>query len=485
MAARGGESVETTNSLPSRRDELVRRASAIARGARTRRGDLRLPRQLTRRIEADERRALSLACAAGGCEESRRVAALEFLAAVVTALALEQRLEPGDAQQLVAEAAGAIGLSPGAASLAVFVRALAATDAAQLPPQLAIEFFLDLVVELAPAEAVSLWTSPAPGRLECVAAAGEAARSRRLRAAARTLLEGRCRTVGDDASCVRTVSVERWDRPYGALVARGRPEASGRLAVYLAEAGAALSPLFEREMLYERNTDRERSLVATSERRLIRLGCDLHDGPMQEIVALAGDLRLARSQVASLLDGADGLRVGGRFDDLEARLASLDRSLRDVSYAVRSTRAVEHPLEHTLRSEVDALNRTSTIETELVVNGAVSILTASQKIALFRVVQESLSNARKHSHATRVGVRLRFARGYVSVAVSDNGCGFDLAQARRKGRLGLSGLIERVRLLGGDIEIQSAPGRGTEVRAMLPRWSRVDDSTTAVYAVTA
>jgi signal transduction histidine kinase len=312
---------------------------------------------------------------------------------------------------------------------------------------------------------------------------GEAATSRRLRAAARSLLEGGF-DAADDSSHVRAVAVSRWDRPFAALVGRGRPETSGRLAVYLSAAASALSPLFERELLFERSAARERVLVSATERRLLRLGCDLHDGPLQEIVAFADDLRLARDQVVSLLDSSEGVRVRGRFADLEARLASLDGGLRDISHAVRSTSAIEQPLEHVLRREVDALGRATGIETDLAVDGDVSTLTESQKIALFRVVQESLSNARKHSNATRVLVRLRSATAYVSVTVSDDGCGFDAERSPGSERLGLVGVVERVRLLGGDVEIESAPGEGVVVRATLPRWRPVENTTASFYAVT-
>jgi signal transduction histidine kinase len=480
------DGVEALPDAELRGAELARRAAAIAHGDVRGREALGLSRELTRRIDAAERHARSLAGAGGRCEESRRAAALDFVAAVASAFTLDPDVAPGEVSEVVAGTAAAIGISRGAANLAVFKRALASPEAAELPPRLAYRFILRLIVELGPADAVSLWTSPSPGRLDCVASAGEAAESRRLRVAARVLLEGRETLVADQTTHVRGVSIERWDRSHAALIARGRPEVSARLAVYLTEAGVALSRLFECERLYERNEDCEHLLVSASERRLTRLGCDLHDGPLQDIVALADDLRLARAQVSSFLDDTHvAARVNGRFDDLETRLASLDQGLRDISHAIRSTSAIERPLEDALRTELDALNRAGAMQAQLAIDGDLVGLTASQKIVLFRVVQESLSNARRHSDATRVRVRVRSTLRYISVVVSDDGCGFDVVAAKRSGRLGLTGVIERVRLLGGDIEIQSSPGRGTRVRVTLPRWSRAADQAAPVYAVTA
>jgi signal transduction histidine kinase len=464
--------------------ELARRAAAIAHDDHRGRQALDLSPELTRLIEAAELRARALANAGGHCDESRRAAALDFVAGVATALTLDPDVEPAEVTEVVAQAAAGIGIARGAANLAVFQRALASPEANELPPRLAYWFVLQLLVELGPAEAVSLWTSATQSRIECVAAAGEAARSRRLRVAARALLDGRESLVADHATHVRGVAVARWDRPHAALIARGRPEASARLAVYLSEAAAAFSRLFESERLFERNEDVERLIVAASERRLTRLGCDLHDGPLQDIVALADELRRARAQVSSVLDVDLAARVDGRFDDLEARLVSLDQGLRDISHAIRSTHAVERPLEEALRAEIDALERAGTMQARLTIDGDVSGLTASQRIVLFRVVQEALSNARRHSGATSVRVRVRSSARYVSVTIADDGLGFDVAAAKRSGRLGLTGILERVRLLGGDIEIQSGAGCGTRVRATLPRWSRATDQPASVYAVT-
>ena len=467
----------------SRRRELVRRTASIAAGSHPRRGDLALSTDLARRIDRAERRALRLARASGGSDEGRRAAALEFLAEAVTVLVLDAGNQRGEARGLVAEAADAVGCPGEAAALSVFMRALAGGDVAQLPPHLAVELVLDLVAELAPAEAVSLFTlEAASDRLECIAAAGSAPTSRRLRTAARSILESGYHTEDDD-SHVRAVAVNRWDQRFAALVARGRPDASGRLAVYLAEAAAALSPVFEHEMLFDRNAARERELVSAGERRLLRLGCDLHDGPLQEIVAFAEDLRFAREQVGSLVDDADAARVRGRFDDLEARLASLDEGLRDISHAVRTNNAVEQPLEHVLRQEVDAFVRATGVATELAVDGDLSTSSASQKIALFRVVQEALGNTRKHGGASHARVHLRSTASYVTVVISDDGRGFDLESTKGNGRLGLTGLVERVRLLGGDVDIESAPGAGTRVRATLPQWRPSSEPATSIYSV--
>ena len=94
------------------------------------------------------------------------------------------------------------------------------------------------------------------------------------------------------------------------------------------------------------------------------------------------------------------------------------------------------------------------------------------ELMLFRVIQESLNNVRRHSGASKAQVTLEFLDSGVRVMVSDNGKGFapparvgDLA---RSGKLGLTGMGERIELLGGTLTIQSEPGKGTTVTAEAP-----------------
>jgi signal transduction histidine kinase len=248
--------------------------------------------------------------------------------------------------------------------------------------------------------------------------------------------------------------------------------------------------VLERDTGFESRAARESELVSGMERRLVRLGFDLHDGPLQEVVALAEDLRVAREQLASVLGGEEQALVAGRFDDFHARLESLDASLRQLAHSVRSTSAVERPLEEVLRNELDALTTRTSIAGELDVQGCPADLTDSQKIVIFRVVQEALANVRKHSNAAHVDIRVLVKPNYVSVSVADDGCGFDgqttIDRALRADRLGLAGISERVRLLGGAVDIEARAGNGVIVRATLPRWRPVvERAPTGLYAVTA
>jgi signal transduction histidine kinase len=298
-------------------------------------------------------------------------------------------------------------------------------------------------------------------------------------AVARAALEG----VLAGSPQVHVRVVERWDRPYAALVARGRGAESEHLDDYLEEAANALAPLLERTSLFDRRVDREHDLVAAGERRLLRLGFDLHDGPLQEIVALADELRTASLQISAVVPDDFRQRVRGRFSDVHARLGALDESLRQVAHSIRSTTAVVRPVAEAVECELQALEKATGIEADLRVEGDLRGLTDSQRIALFRVVQEALSNVRKHSGAASVSVVLRGSRTFVEVSITDNGSGFD-ARLLDLDRLGLSGMSERVRLLGGAVEFETTPDVGTTVRATLPRWRPSTPAAATIYAAT-
>jgi signal transduction histidine kinase len=87
--------------------------------------------------------------------------------------------------------------------------------------------------------------------------------------------------------------------------------------------------------------------------------------------------------------------------------------------------------------------------------------------AAFRIAQEALTNIIRHSKATSARIAARHVTGELQLDISDNGCGMDLTRSRRE-RLGLIGMAERAHMLGGSVEIDSAPGRGTRICVHLP-----------------
>ena len=424
-------------------------------------------------------RALETYRASGADDAADRLAASLFAGDTVSGLAIEGLLDARDVVDAALALADASrdGTLP-AALMEIFLRAGSSPLLGSLPPLFAIETSLRLLTLFGVATDASLWTSRQPGQLDCVVSVGEEEPSRRMRLAAKLALAAGPALGSTRRSLIRSIPVHRWGRPEGVLVLRVAPEMRVAAGAFLAEAASSLSPLLERAHLLDRSAQRERTLVTGSERRLMRLGFDLHDGPIQDVLAAAADLRRLRDDVDPFVAAEHRESARRRFDDLTSRLVELDEELRELAHSLESRTAASRPLEEVLHREVETFMQRTDIAVHLSVEGNYTFLTSAQRVALFRAVQESLTNVREHSGASRVDIRLRGRRSWTELRIVDDGKGFGveqgLASAAKRGRLGLIGISERVRMLGGSFEIESAPGGPTTLAVTLPRWESLN-----------
>ena len=404
--------------------------------------------------------------------EATPVAVLAVLGDLVASLAAESPWAEDELARLVEETADATGVPRDLAATTIYLRASRDPRLLELSPPIAVLAQLRLFLALAPVTAVSLWTMGQLERPRCVFHAGEPGPTRRTRLVARSAL-GLEAPEDPRRGLVLGIPVLRWQRPYAALVVRARSEGRDLALALGKDAAAALAPVLEREALLERNASRERALVEASERRLTRLGFDLHDGPMQDIVALAGDVRLLRREVGdtALAGRLDFLRA---LEGLESRLAGVDGELRELARSLEPSSLILGPLPDLLEREVESFRMQTEMTVELTVRGDLEGLTTSQRIALVRIVQEALSNVREHSAASRVSISVGVRRNHVWAEIEDDGHGFDvestLVRAARNGRLGLVGMAERTRLLGGRFDVSSRRGGPTAVSVVFPPW---------------
>lgn len=213
-------------------------------------------------------------------------------------------------------------------------------------------------------------------------------------------------------------------------------------------------------------------MMQVNERELQRILLDIHDGPVQHMYAALSQLDLLRRAV-------DG--TGAATPEVQERVARIRQLLESGLNEVRSFIGAFRPPEFEARGLVAlleglAMQHEALTDTELVldVRGDLPPVALPLKIALYRVLQEALSNAYRHGGATRVGVRLRRVdrRGgpRLRMSVGDNGAGFDSgATLPDPGKhYGLAGMRDRIEMVGGRFRLRSAPGRGTVMAAEVP-----------------
>lgn len=200
------------------------------------------------------------------------------------------------------------------------------------------------------------------------------------------------------------------------------------------------------------------SLLTAHEDERRHLARELHDDLTQRLARLAIDA--GRMEVAA--DAPAG--VGKLREDL----VSVSEDVHAMSYRLHPSVLDDLGLAEALRAECDRVARRGDLRVDVDASAVPTALRGDASLCLFRVAQEALSNAARHAHASAVTVLLTAREMGLQLAVSDNGSGFDPNRPRDHASLGLASMRERVRLLQGELNIQSAPGSGTTVVAWVP-----------------
>ena len=205
-------------------------------------------------------------------------------------------------------------------------------------------------------------------------------------------------------------------------------------------------------------------VVQAEEDQRRRLSRELHDEPLQLFLHLAR--RLENLGGARGLPGTVARSLG------EARKQALDAAarLRTLARDLRPPALDELGLAAALSSFLTDVEDENGLDAELKVSGTQARLTPEVELGAFRIVQEAVSNTIRHAGASKLLVTVGFQTDELALSVCDDGRGFvpEGLGEQGSGRLGLLGMHERTRLLGGHLEVRSAPGQGTVVEATVP-----------------
>lgn len=221
-------------------------------------------------------------------------------------------------------------------------------------------------------------------------------------------------------------------------------------------------------------------ILASDERMLGRMGLDIHDGPTQQLSVALLEVQLLEADIAEAEEAGratpDGLRpaLGRIYETVGGAL----HEMRELIGHLRPAQFEDRRLSDILQDAVTAFAARADCEVEAEWEGEFPVngVSITQRITLFRILQETLTNAHRHGGAATVRVRAVSAEEGVTLEVRDDGRGFDpdAVQRRKPGmplaRFGLYGMRDRAQILGGTFDVISAPGEGATVRVFLPRW---------------
>jgi PAS domain S-box-containing protein len=216
-------------------------------------------------------------------------------------------------------------------------------------------------------------------------------------------------------------------------------------------------------------------LVATQESERRRVAGELHDLIGQNLTALGIDLAALRQG----LYGADATQAAPQAARLDAMRALLEQTIdqvRGVMGALQPPELEDYGLVAALRCNADEFSRRTGMKASLQVAGSAARLAHDAELALFRIVQEAMVNAAKHSSGSVVHIGIAQEAGRIRVTVADDGEGIaGPGAARASGGWGLRIMRERAAAFGGTLEVQS-PGKGTRVVVELPAEGRRRDA---------
>jgi signal transduction histidine kinase/ligand-binding sensor domain-containing protein len=213
-----------------------------------------------------------------------------------------------------------------------------------------------------------------------------------------------------------------------------------------------------------------RQLIESQESERKRIAAELHDSLGQNLLIIKNRALL---QSTTISDGSSR----SQFDTFSAAISQTLEEVRAISYDLRPPHLDQLGLRTAIVAMIERVAASSTIRFMHELGELNGVLQQGDEILLYRIVQESLNNILKHSGATKATVNIAIGEGLLTLTIHDNGRGFTTdGDPRHSAGMGLQGIAERVRILGGAHKIHSAPGRGTTVTVKIELKDRKNEN---------
>jgi PAS domain S-box-containing protein len=254
---------------------------------------------------------------------------------------------------------------------------------------------------------------------------------------------------------VRADGTHRW------IMARG--EAQRDSAGHVAGLRGTVQDITERKRAEEALSSVNRRLIEAQESERRRIARDLHDDISQRLAVLAMGLQ----HVKGMQPDASG-EVLSSLDALQNQTVEIAADVQALSHELHSPRLLHLGVVAAMRGFCGELSGQKSVEIDFAHENVPGSVAPDVSLCLFRVLQEALHNGVRHSQVRHFDVHLRGTGDAVHLTVRDEGVGFDVDAARRGLGLGLTSMMERLKLVGGELFVESQSKRGTTVLACVP-----------------
>ncbi len=206
----------------------------------------------------------------------------------------------------------------------------------------------------------------------------------------------------------------------------------------------------------KRNFEDLKALMAGEEKERARIARELHDGIGAELATVR--MRFDRLQAHQVVESNRN-----EYNQALKQMADVSSELHRIAQNLMPELLIKFGLSTAISEFVSGVNAVSDLKIKLVIIGLNERLSPEFELAIYRIIQELISNVLKHSKATEVIVQISQRENALSITVEDNGKGFDTSNADQRFGLGLDNLSQRVRLYNGKLNIESNPQSGTSV----------------------
>ncbi|MGM9559086.1 sensor histidine kinase [Anaerovibrio slackiae] len=211
-------------------------------------------------------------------------------------------------------------------------------------------------------------------------------------------------------------------------------------------------------------------IIKAQEDERLRVSREIHDGPAQEMANLIYQASICERLVDTRPEEA---KAG--LQELRRQIRTCLADVRQIIFDMRPMSLDDLGLVPALRQLVSKLEERKILKTDFQVNGKERALEKHVEVTLFRIIQEGLNNIHRHAGVSEGRLRLLFSPNDLSILISDEGQGFDMAETEEmrksgtgNGHFGILGMEERAKLIGASLNVISNPGEGTKIHVKLP-----------------